>query len=168
MYIVAIIINVNVFNLKLEFFFMNKQYWGGCEDHRNSPGKRGNSFKESRRRQLLESFYGFEEAQLELEAHQRPSEHISSSLEKILKMVKLSEEFAFAELNERWHEIVGASMSTFCKASHVKDGVLYIAVSYSTAMHTLEKYHKQEILQRVKSICKNINQIRFIPSGSKI
>ncbi len=147
---------------------MSKQYWGGCEDRRNSPGKRGNSFKEERRRQLLENFYGEQEAQLELEAHQRPSEHISLSIEKILKSVKLDGEYEFTELVSRWKDIVGVTNYTFCQPSHVKDGVLSVVVNHSSAMYALEVYHKQEILKRTQAICSGINQIRFVPSGSKI
>lgn len=147
---------------------MTKDYWGGQEDRRNSNGYRGNSRKENTRARLMSDLYGKERAKLELEAHQRPEEHISETLAEILKHAKMDDRVQFSDLLEKWPELVGESVSTYCTPSAMKGKTLLIEVTHASAMHVLETYKKQEILNRVKSVCKDVLSIKFIPSGRKI
>ena len=74
----------------------------------------------------------------------------------------------FSDLLEKWPELVGESVSTYCSPTAIKGKTLLIEVTHASAMHVLETYKKKEILNRVRSICKDVLSIRFIPSGSKI
>ena len=147
---------------------MEKEYWGGQEDRRNSNYYRGNSKKENNRARLLKDLYGPDMARLELEAHQRPEEHISEVLEEIMAQARMGDRIQFSDLLNKWEELVGESVSTYCKPSAIKGKTLMIEVTHASAMHVLETYKKDEILKRIRSVCKDVLSVRFIPSGSKI
>ena len=147
---------------------MAKEFWGGQEDRRNSGYYRGNSKKENSRARLIKDLYGSDRARLELEAHQRPEEHISESLAEILAQAKMDDRVQFSDLLDKWPELVGESVSTYCSPTAIKGKTLMIEVTHASAMHVLETYKKKEILKRVRSVCTDVLSIRFIPSGSKI
>ena len=147
---------------------MANNYWGGQEDRRNSNYFRGNSKKENQRARLLQDLYGKDRARLELEAHQRPEEHISECLEEILAQAKMDDRVQFSDLLDKWPDLVGESVSTYCSPTAIKGKTLMIEVTHASAMHVLETYKKKEILKRVRSVCKDVLSIKFIPSGSKI
>ncbi|MCM8538942.1 MAG: DUF721 domain-containing protein [Lentisphaeraceae bacterium] len=147
---------------------MEKEYWGGQEERRNSNYYRGNSKKENNRARLIKELYGPERARLELEAHQRPEEHISEVLEEIMAQARMGDRIQFSDLLSKWEELVGESVSTYCKPTAIKGKTLMIEVTHASAMHVLETYKKTEILKRVRTVCKDVLSVRFIPSGSKI
>lgn len=147
---------------------MANKYWGGQEDRRNSGFYRGNSKKENSRARLFNELYGPERARLEMEAHQRPEEHISASLAEILAQARMDDRVQFSDLLEKWPELVGESVSTYCSPTAIKGKTLLIEVTHASAMHVLETYKKSEILKRVRTVCTDVLSIRFIPSGSKI
>ena len=147
---------------------MDENFWGGQEDHRNKAKYRGNSRNENQRKRLLEDLYGKDRARLELEVHQRPDAHISGILEGILKNTKMDNRGQFSNLIDRWEELVGVAVSTLCRPTAINGPTLMIEVDHSSAMHVLETYNKKDILARVKSVCKDIKFIKFVPSGSKI
>ena len=145
-----------------------KKYWGGQEDRRNRSGYRGNSRKENKRKQIITDLYGPERARLEMEAHQRPEEHIAESLKKILSMSKMDDRLQFSDLLDKWPELVGEALATLCTPTAIDNRTLLVSVTHASAMHILETYKKQEILKRVRETCKEINFIKFVPSNSKI
>ena len=147
---------------------MSEKFWGGQEDRRNRSGYRGNSKKENQRNKLLIEMYGHDRARLEMEAHQRPEQHISETLASIMKSVKLDDKIQFSDLLDQWEELVGTALSTLCRPHAIDNKTLMIEVDHASAMHVLETYKKKEILQRVKTVCRDVLSIRFVPSGSKI
>jgi hypothetical protein len=146
----------------------DKKYWGGQEDRRNKPGYRGNSRKENQRNNLLKDLYGKDRARLELESHQRPEEHIADVLGKILANSKMDKRLHFSDLLEKWEELVGESLATLCAPVAIDSRTLMIEVNHASAMHILETYKKQEILKRVRTVCKDVLSVKFVPSGRKI
>ena len=50
----------------------------------------------------------------------------------------------------------------------IDNNTLMIAVSHASAMHILETYKKQEILTRVKTVCKDVKYVKFVPANKKI
>lgn len=144
------------------------KYWGGQEDRRNKPGYRGNSRKENQRQNLLTELYGKDRARLELESQQRPETHIAETLSKILASSKMDNRLQFSDLLEKWEELVGESLATLCVPVAIDRKTLMIEVNHASAMHILETYKKPEILKRVRTVCKDILSIKFVPCGSKI
>ena len=155
--------------LILESFTMSeKKFWGGGEDRRNKPGYRGYSRKEFKRALIFKDLYGPERARLEMESHQRPDEHISAVLGKILSNAKMDNRLDFSDLLEKWTSLVGESLATLCSPVAIDGKTLKIEVNHASAMHVLETYKKQEILKRVRTVCKDVLSVRFVPSGRKI
>ena len=146
----------------------DKKYWGGREDRRNKSGYRGNSRKENQRLGLMKDLYGEDRARLENETHQRPEQHISEALQTILANSKMDDRLQFSDLLEEWEALVGEALATLCAPVAIDGNTLMIEVTHASAMHVLETYKKGEILKRVQEICKDIKNIKFVPSNRKI
>ena len=112
--------------------------------------------------------YGPERARLENEVNQRPEQHISEALESILSNSKMDDRLHFSDLLKEWENLVGEALATLCRPVAIDFKTLMISVDHASAMHVLETYKKQEILKRVRQICKDVKEIKFVPSNRKI
>jgi hypothetical protein len=142
--------------------------WLSKDANRERYGKaRRASWKEFQRETAMRDLFG-DMATLEIEAKQRPAQHISEVVMKAVKGFDVKQKVGLSVLLDEWPELVGDAIASTAKPAVIDGTQLRIEVNHASAMFVFEHQMKDEILAKVQTVCKNIKSIRFIPAGRKI
>ena len=143
--------------------------WLSKEDNRNKRGYGRNASKKERGREnALKDLFGTDRARMEIEAKQRPAEHIGDVVMDAVKGFKVSKNIGFSVLLDEWEETVGNAVSSLSTPSAINGSELMIEVTHASAIFVFENQMKKEILEKIQQKTPQVKSIRFIPAGRKI
>ena len=93
--------------------------------------------------------------------------HVSQALSELIVRRGWARSAGDQQLQDAWKQAVGAKFAQRTRVLGVRDGVLRVGVAHAALLSELESFHKQEILERIRSVRPDfrIRDLKFLLRG---
>ena len=93
--------------------------------------------------------------------------HVSQALSELIVRRGWARSAGDEQLQQVWKDAAGAKFAQRTRVLGVRDGVLRVGVAHAALLSELESFHKQNILERIRSLRPDlrIRDLKFLLRG---